>query len=582
MRLASSGAGGAASSGAEQPAVERGRHDMRADERLRRHEPRELAAVAAADADDGVGQVGDAPLERQHHAAHRCRQPPQPALEHAPGDVVVADDHPATPGRQQQLRPGGIVAVEVKHVLVGEAAATAPEPDPQRQIEAQEAGAARDVDDLRGGALVLQPGGHQPVGQVGGRERPVQAAEMLGTAAQILRQRVVVVEDVDHGARRQPLEAIEHGLGRAVVLEHRQPELIGQAAIERSPAGEVAVEQHVGPVGADGRHRAVEHDGEMRRRQPPDQPAPEPPEHHLVEAGVDREVDQGVVDAAVGQDHPAVMPAMIAPPAVEDAVDHLEAQERPGEPGAADKVVIAGADAGHLLLAVVAGEPGQGQQRLGQVVAKAAPDMAMRHAGLVQAALERLQQVGLAATVDAGQRHQPVAGEPGGRRVEQRGHRGRPVGPAAMQSCGAAAGAARRRQQGLRQVRWRGRDDPAEGAGDLLDAGGRQDDGRPPGQPGLDHHQRHLRHRCPERQQEGVAGGELAPQVVRRQHPDPAVDRVAAGAALDPGQVARRGWPRRCPGAAGGSAGRRGRAPRAASNASSARSAPRAASGGPK
>ena len=74
---------------------------------------------------------------------------------------------------------------------------------------------------------------------------------MLGTAAQILGQRVIVVEDVDHRARRQPLEPIEDGLGRAVVLQHRQPELLGQPAIERAPPREVAVEQHVRPVGPD-------------------------------------------------------------------------------------------------------------------------------------------------------------------------------------------------------------------------------------------------------------------------------------------------------------------------------------------
>src|SRR5690606_11605855 len=67
-----------------------------------------------------------------------------------------------------------------------------------RQIEAQEAGTARDVAHLGRRALALQTSGDQAERQIGGGERTMEAAEVLGPAAEILRQRVVVVEDVDH------------------------------------------------------------------------------------------------------------------------------------------------------------------------------------------------------------------------------------------------------------------------------------------------------------------------------------------------------------------------------------------------
>ena len=48
------------------------------------------------------------------------RQAPEPALEHPPGHVVVADQHPAAVAAEHQLRPGGVVAVEVEDVVAPE------------------------------------------------------------------------------------------------------------------------------------------------------------------------------------------------------------------------------------------------------------------------------------------------------------------------------------------------------------------------------------------------------------------------------------------------------------------------------
>ena len=235
-----------------------------------------------------------------------------------------------------------------------------------------------------------------------------------------------------------------------------------------------------------------------------------------------------------------------------------------------------------LLLAVVAGEPRQRQERLGQVVAKAGPDMA--------AAAVRPQS-------------EPVlAARPGGRSCRRR--RRRPAPPAGTaraprlparaarrtapgQSVQAAPSRDRRRrpgrggQQRIGQFRGRRRDDAAERPRDLVDAGSRQHDGRAARERRLDDDQRDFRDRGPERQQEGVAAGNGP--------------RSAAGASMSTRQsiASRRGlcatrarkrlrhaWPQ------SGRSSRSSRAsrPRAAavSNASSARSAPRAASGGPR
>jgi hypothetical protein len=161
MRWATSGAGGAGMGEIEQRAVERGRHDLRAPKRLRGDETCQIASVAAADTDDRVSEPRHPPLQRQHHAPDRDGQPTAQAFEHSAGDVVIADHHPPVPGRQQQLRPSGVVAVEVENVIVGERPALSPEPEPQGEIEAQEAGPLRDVGNLGRSPPGLQPGRDQ-------------------------------------------------------------------------------------------------------------------------------------------------------------------------------------------------------------------------------------------------------------------------------------------------------------------------------------------------------------------------------------------------------------------------------------
>jgi hypothetical protein len=197
----------------EQPLVECGRDHVGGRERLRGHDVLELLTVAAADADDGVCELGYPPLQTQHHGAQRCRHAAQHALEHPAGDVVVADDDGTPATAEEELGPGGIVAVEVEDVAVAELAPVRPEPAPEAQIVAAEVGAFGDVGDVGHLARLLQLGRHQTEGQLGAEQSSMQPAEMLGTAAEIIGERVVVVEDIDYGrapagAGRQCLEPI--------------------------------------------------------------------------------------------------------------------------------------------------------------------------------------------------------------------------------------------------------------------------------------------------------------------------------------------------------------------------------------
>ena len=72
----------------------------------------------------------------------------------------------------------------------------------------------------------------------------------------------------------------------------------------------------------------------------------------------------------------------------------------------------------------------------------------------------------------------------------------------------------------------------------FVDARRLQHDGRPARQPGLDDHQRHLGDRQPERQQKGVAAGQLVPKRLRAQHADLAIDAMALRALVDAGEEA--------------------------------------------
>ena len=202
-----------------------------------------------------------------------------------------------------------------------------------------------------------------------------------------------------------------------------------------------------------------------------------------------------------------------------------------------------------LFLAVVAGEPCQRQERLRQVVAEAGPDVAVRHAGRVQAASQ------CAAGGTSCRRRRPRPAPPAGSarappaRVEQRstapgqsvqadGHRPAPAAgtrPASSASGRAAGDAATM---------------PPSAPRDLVDAGRRQHDRRAAGQ---------RRPRSPPAapprsgarngQQEGVAARQASCAQLRgRQHADAAVDRDRAAGCARPGPESGHAGIGRCPG----------------------------------
>jgi hypothetical protein len=107
------------------------------------------AAIAAADTNDRVGQAHHPALEPEHGPADRPAEATEPAVEHLARDVVVADQHPAALGCEEQLRPGRVVAVEMEDVLRIEALAIGPEPAPEAEIKAQKIRGLGDIGDVR-------------------------------------------------------------------------------------------------------------------------------------------------------------------------------------------------------------------------------------------------------------------------------------------------------------------------------------------------------------------------------------------------------------------------------------------------
>ena len=95
---------------------------------------------------------------------------------------------------------------------------------------------------------------------------------MLGAAALVLGQRIVVVEDVDHAARSRrawPGEARASSassvdLERPVIGEHRHAQASGEPRIEGAAAGEVAIGQGIGALAGDQRRAALDQDREPR------------------------------------------------------------------------------------------------------------------------------------------------------------------------------------------------------------------------------------------------------------------------------------------------------------------------------
>ncbi len=192
--------------GAEEGIVEAGRqHERPLEGGIDR--AGQFVANPRAHAHQHIGPAHRPALEGEHQPAKRPREGAEPVAQHQSGDVVVGEDDAPAPRHQHVFGPGGVVAVEVEDVVLADAVAVSPEPAPAAQPEADEAGPARDVFHLRRLASVLQARAHQAEGQAGDQQRPVQGAEVLGTAALIAGERIVVVEDVDHGTSPRRMRA---------------------------------------------------------------------------------------------------------------------------------------------------------------------------------------------------------------------------------------------------------------------------------------------------------------------------------------------------------------------------------------
>jgi hypothetical protein len=68
-----------------------------------------------------------------------------------------------------------------------------------------------------------------------------------------------------------------------------------------APTVEVAIEQRIGALLLDAQGVAIDQDDEVGARQEADEPGADAVDHEIVEAGVDREIDQGVEDAAIAE-----------------------------------------------------------------------------------------------------------------------------------------------------------------------------------------------------------------------------------------------------------------------------------------
>ena len=133
---------------------------------------------------------------------------------------------------------------------------------------------------------------------------------MLGTAALVAGQRIVVVEDVDHRLAPVAGGTATSSRDSSLIAASRVVSLRGPAGRSRSAkrgdrgrgGGRSAGRPGVRPLLGDQRRRALDDDGQQRLRQQAQQARAQPVEHHLVEPGIDGEVDQRVEGAAVGDD----------------------------------------------------------------------------------------------------------------------------------------------------------------------------------------------------------------------------------------------------------------------------------------
>ena len=170
--------------------------------------------------------------------------------------------------------------------------------------------------------IALQPGGHQPEGQLGAQRAP-------GAGSGNAPHRRPDPAPAGRCCRRRRSWARSGGAGRRCRGGGCRRWRPWRWRRSRAPAGRTAgpaagracgggakwrSSSASGRLARIARHRPVDQDHEPRPRQQADQPAAQPVEHHVVEAGVDREVDQRVEDAAVGEDEPAVEGQAVAEP----------------------------------------------------------------------------------------------------------------------------------------------------------------------------------------------------------------------------------------------------------------------------